>query len=360
MNIAIQQVICVLFCGLFFATSVNANTFATIDRSQLTDVSLNSDANFDLASQKEILTFAHLLDKSERLSVDDFALKLSLSQERINMQSIKQASDKFWQLLMANYQLAANQTMSLNDFRDLARNYAPDTVRENFHQVYLYEQLRLAALFPKVSSEIARFSQNEVDGQDFKDKTFLFTFDDGPSQINGNTDKLRAILNQRHVSAIFFVLGEKFSERLGKSSPTALNTLYQNQCVASHGWSHKSHANWKDWQKSVLDTQQLLQDNIKPFYSPLFRPPYGQRKADSGAFFNQHNINVTLWNIDSQDWSSSMTGKQAGDRVITLMLLWRKGIILFHDIHTKAQIAVPSILDSTEQTNINWLNCKML
>lgn len=360
MHSIMQKISGLFLCSLFFVTSVDANTFATIDRSQLTDVSLSSDTDFDLASQKELLTFAHLLLKSEQLSIDDFASKLSLSTQRINMQSIKQVTDKFWQLLLSNYQLASQQTLTLNEFRNHVGNYTPDSIREQFHQTYLYEQLRLAALFPKVSSEIAVFSDDEIQGQQLADKTFIFTFDDGPSQVNSNTDKLLAVLEQHNTSAVFFVLGEKFSDRLKKSSADQLKRLYQNQCVASHGWTHKSHASWNDWQKSILDTQTLLQKDVGEYYAPLFRPPYGQRKADSDEFFNQQQIKVMLWNIDSQDWSSSITSQQAGDRVLTLMLLWRKGIILFHDIHAKAQIAVPTILDSTKQANIDWLNCREL
>jgi hypothetical protein len=43
---------------------------------------------------------------------------------------------------------------------------------------------------------------------------------------------------------------------------------------------------------------------------------------------------------------------------MTLMLLWRRGVILFHDIHPKALVAVPWLLDHTRQTGVVWQDCR--
>jgi hypothetical protein len=37
------------------------------------------------------------------------------------------------------------------------------------------------------------------------------------------------------------------------------------------------------------------------------------------------------------------------------MLLWRKGIILFHDVHPKAEIAVPAINEYFKDCPVKWL-----
>lgn len=47
----------------------------------------------------------------------------------------------------------------------------------------------------------------------------------------------------------------------------------------------------------------------------------------SGQVFER----IVLWNIDSQDMSPGLSIQQVADRVTTLMLLWRKGIIRWHD-----------------------------
>ena len=76
----------------------------------------------------------------------------------------------------------------------------------------------------------------------------------------------------------------------------------------------------------------------------LFRPPYGQRNAELLQALERGGLKNILWNIDSQDWHASTTGTKAAGRVLSLMLLWRHGTILFHDIHPKAPQALPAHL----------------
>jgi peptidoglycan/xylan/chitin deacetylase (PgdA/CDA1 family) len=93
-------------------------------------------------------------------------------------------------------------------------------------------------------------------------------------------------------------------------------------------------------------------------YRPWFRPPYGQRRSDSASFFREHGLTVALWNIDSQDWNPTVRADEAANRVLTLMLLWRRGVILFHDMHPKANTAVPWLLGQTRQSGIVWDDCR--
>jgi hypothetical protein len=92
-------------------------------------------------------------------------------------------------------------------------------------------------------------------------------------------------------------------------------------------------------------------------YVPLFRPPYGQRQVDSQVFFASQGLQVALWQIDSQDWNSKVSAEAAGQRVLTLMLLWRRGVLLFHDIHGKARVALPWVLRASRGVPVNWMNC---
>jgi peptidoglycan/xylan/chitin deacetylase (PgdA/CDA1 family) len=90
---------------------------------------------------------------------------------------------------------------------------------------------------------------------------------------------------------------------------------------------------------------------------PLFRPPYGERRADSGEFFANQRLRVVLWNIDSQDWRDTVLADDAASRVMTLMLLWRHGIVLFHDVYPKAQTAVPQLAAWAARVGVHWLDC---
>jgi peptidoglycan-N-acetylglucosamine deacetylase len=154
------------------------------------------------------------------------------------------------------------------------------------------------------------------------------------------------------------VLGERLQARLQVEPQAQLLTRYQGQCLALHGWTHVSHQKSKNWQKSILDTQQLVQQVFATQYRPWFRPPYGQRRSDSAAFFREHALTVALWNIDSQDWNATLRANEAANRVLTLMLLWRRGVILFHDVSPKANTAVPWLLAQTRQAGVVWEDCR--
>lgn len=356
------------------ALAAGPAVFATLDRT-LWPEPLHSQAAFDTASRAEILIFAQALQASE--GFDEAGWKARLGLKSANLQSLVEVRERFWQRLLENYRLARQSCVPTSDFcpqaedittlREQARQLvvAPNSAyfawaeaSQRFHSGYLNEQMRLAALFPRISSEIALFSSQERNGDELADMQFLLTFDDGPTASGGSSDTLAAWLRQQGINGTFYVLGSNLQQRLQKTSSAGLSQLYAGQCVASHGWEHKSHATWGDWQGSVSRTRELLQRELPQQYVPLFRPPYGQRLSDSQGFFANEGLQVALWQIDSQDWSSKLSTDAAGQRVLTLMLLWRRGVLLFHDIHGKARVALPWVLQATQGVPVNWLDCR--
>lgn len=347
------RILCLLVGLLAGAVqAAGPQTMATVDRASWPQP-LDNPAAFDTASRAEILMFAKALLASE--SSDEAALKQQLGVKQLNLESLQAVRQRFWARLLQNYQLAqlgCSQGAALcPPVTDLAtlRQQATQLLIEPqfaawaqssaaFHRSYLNEQLRLAALFPNVSSEIALFSDLERNGDELADRQFLLSFDDGPSASNGNSDRLLAALAEQKLTGIFYVLGASLQARLQKTSAAALQGLYAGQCVGLHGWQHKSHSQWREWQDSVIRSNALVRRSLPDSYVAWFRPPYGQRLADSGEFFRPQGLQVGLWNIDSQDWSSKVSADAAGQRVLTLMLLWRRGVILFHDIHSKAPV----------------------
>jgi len=221
-------------------------------------------------------------------------------------------------------------------------------------------------LFPNVSSEIDTFNANEWNGDNFTDRQFLLSFDDGPSKVQGDTDNVLTMLSANNKNAVFFVLGENLQNRLTKTDTNTLATLYKNQCIASHGWAHQSHAKWANWQDSIKRTQTLLTNSLPKqntattgSFSHLFRPPYGQRKADSRTFFQQQGLQVALWNLDSQDWHKQVNSNDVLNRMLTLMLIKRHGVLLFHDIHPKANAALPMLFNEVGNA-VEWKDCHSL
>lgn len=340
--------------------------------------SVNTPNAFDKASRASVLVY--ILALRDMRKVSDADLRASLKVKNLNRASVDKWLKKEIKLSFQNYQQASASCVagdwtcvgvvaSVEDLLSKAEMWSRNIPRSlsawrdnlnRFSYAYVAEQARLAALFPTVSSEIDRFSDNEWNGDDFVDRQFLLTFDDGPSDVQGKTDATVSMLNTNGRNAIFFLLGDNFQNRLHKTNATALAQLYQNQCVASHGWKHQSHAKWSQWQDSVKRTQSLLNSTLaREMVLPLFRPPYGQRKADSGAFFRSWSLQVALWNLDSQDWNTKVNAEDIVNRMITLMLIKRHGVLLFHDIHLKAKTVLPAMFVELG-TAIEWVDCHRL
>lgn len=363
-----------LFIYAYPLFAAGPETIAFSERS-LWPEPINSTLAFDRASRAEILVFAEVL--SDITQQNDVALQTQLHIKRVNLASVEHIRDKLTARLLKNWQTASASCLS-NDMFCQQINTVPEMIAAGkelsgnlpesyhswylnarlFHKNYANELIRLAALFPAVSSEIDTFSTLEHDGFELPDRQFLLTFDDGPTHQKGSTDALLSLLAQNNIHASFYMLGERLQARLKQNDPTNLAEIFQGQCTALHGWEHQSHAKWANWQKSVIDTRDLVKATFPQQYRPWFRPPYGQRKPDSADFFKKNDLQVALWNIDSQDWNSHVTGNDAAQRVFTLMLLWRHGVILFHDVHSKALTAVPWLLEHSLDTGISWKDCQ--
>ncbi|WP_375139706.1 polysaccharide deacetylase family protein [Pseudomonas japonica] len=347
---------------------------ALMDRSQWPEA-LSTPALFDVASRAQILSFSRELLASEAL--DETALADRLGLHQINMAAINTLREQWWQRLWANFDHAqqscaedASFCYAVDNLDDLKAQAGQFKVESDsfyapwaepgraFSRTYLDEQLHMAALLPEISSEVVKFSKAEHNGDELEDRVFLLSFDGGPGPAEGNTDWIADFLRRQKMNATFFVLGNSVQLRRQSAPPEELEALYRDQCVGVEGWQYRSHSQWLDWQDSVLRSVALVQSQLPESYVPQFRPPYGQRRPDSGEFFESQQLDVVLWDIDSQDSNTQLSAEDSGDRVLTLMLLWRKGIIVFHDAQLKARTAVPALLAATAQSGIAWEDCR--
>lgn len=369
-----------LFLALLFSVLALLPAFAggpkkiaKIDRS-LWPYLLNKPEEFDFASKAEMLVFTSALQSYEGLPEDTIRKRLGL--ERISVASIERWKRLTTTILLKNFAvlpaalphdfLPRQKMESWHDVVNASQEFQKKIPQElaawllnarEFYAYYLYEQLRLAALFPRTTSEILTLDDSEITGFEYNDKQFLLSFDDGPSAKNGTTDKLLTTLETNHMHAIFFVLGDMLSARLKTTTAEKIGALYKPMVIASHGGVHKPHPKYDHWQESLSTTKKLIDSVTEDQSNRLyFRPPYGQRNEKIVAFANQHGMRIMLWNIDSQDWNAKITAKEVADRVITLMLLWRRGIILFHDTHPKANEALPSIWKNLAKCDIRWVD----
>lgn len=346
---------------------------ASLDRS-LWPEQLDSPALFDVASRAEILSFAQVLHESELM--DDATLAARLGLRQINLQKVRAVRARMWQRLWQGYQQAQRSceqdasfcylVESMADLRTKAATFAADVgtfytgwiePSHQFHVRYLDEQLRKAALLPHTSSEVERLSNRERNGDELNDRMFLLTFVGGPGPEGSTTDTLAHYLRKQKLQGTFFVLGNRLQQRRDAGAVGALGRLYKGQCVGIQGWEYRSHAQWNGWQDSLKRSQARVQADLPEQYVPLFRPPYGQRRADGEAFMARQQLRVSLWDIDAQD-DGPLTAEASAQRVVTLMLLWRKGVVQFHDSLPKAQPAVEWLLRNTAQSGIGWEDCR--
>jgi peptidoglycan/xylan/chitin deacetylase (PgdA/CDA1 family) len=327
---------------------------------------LTSAAAFDRASRAEILSFTAALAETQALEGPALAAAVGIAGSRVNAESVARWRGEVGRRLEDAFRSAAASCAPREPFcaADALGPTLPDAYRgwredaREFHRVYALELLRLAALFPAPTSEILTFSPRERTGDELGDRQFVLTFDDGPTETGGTTDATLAALRRAGVSGVFFLLGEALERRVARDGAAPLQQAYAGMCVGSHGWRHDSHQRLPEWQRSVAETAALAQATFGPLYRPLFRPPFGQRRADGDDFFAARGLTLVLWNLDSQDWNPDISAEAVGARVLSLMLLWRRGVILMHDVHAKAAEVVPGLVTQGRAAGVAWLDCR--
>jgi peptidoglycan/xylan/chitin deacetylase (PgdA/CDA1 family) len=317
-------------------------------------------AQFDLASRAEVLAFAIALEES----VEVPELKIS-----------RPGSTEAWRrsrevLLLENFRRAMGTCskqgvlcpdQSPRTFAELTA-YArsglaglPDSFTAwraesaMFHHHYVRELLRLVMVSSRTSNEISPVAEGESFGDELPDRSFLLTFDDGPTARGGETERVVTLMREHSLHALFFVVGNSVRTR------GSIEGVYGDQCVGSHGDVHESLVTSVRAARDLPTWNQTLRGLEAPGeHLRWMRPPYGQRTAKQVEQLREDGVRVMLWNIDSQDWQAPSDSALVSGRVLTLMLLWRHGVVLFHDVHPAARKALPALLDVG---GVTWLDC---
>ncbi|MCA4965521.1 polysaccharide deacetylase family protein [Pseudomonas sp. Y24-6] len=363
-----------LACLLSLGATAAPGEVATLERSTWPE-QLGNPTLFDVASRAEILMFARVLLASE--SMDDASLTQRLGLRTINSDAVHQLRERLWQRLLTNYNFAqqscdqdASFCFLVEDMATLREQAAKFQVSDDsyyikwaepsrlFHAQYLDELLRKAALFPQTTSEVDRFGDYERNGESMHDRLFLLTFDSAANAVPDNTAWVTEYLRKANISGTFFVLGKDIQARLAERSVSSLQATYSQQCIGVQGWEFRSHSHWQDWQDSVRRSADLVKSKLPENYVPLFRPPDGQRRADAAAFFKAQGLQVALWDIDAQDGAGKLKANQAAQRVLTLMLLWRHGVINFNVKQDAVKTALPWLITQTAASGIGWDDCQ--
>jgi peptidoglycan/xylan/chitin deacetylase (PgdA/CDA1 family)/uncharacterized caspase-like protein len=194
----------------------------------------------------------------------------------------------------------------------------------------------------------------EVFGTELPPKTVVLTFDDGPHARH--TDRILAILKQYKVaSAVFFEVGKNLgsiqadgSIRLGKGAAASKRMVEAGHIAANHSFSHAvlTKLDEKGYTSEIEDTSRLLQEvSAKP--PSMFRAPYGERNNAIIDLVMLDQMKSVMWNVDSLDWADPVPASIA-NRVLEVLRKEGRGIILFHDIHSRTVEALPLLLETLQ------------
>lgn len=359
---------------LSFGAVAAPGDIATLDRSTWPE-KLDNPTLFDVASRAEVLMFARGLLGSE--AQDEAALAQRLGLRTVNLEAINSLRERLWQRLLTSYNYAqqscdqdASFCFLVEDLPTLREQAAKFVVSEEsyytkwaepsriFHLQYLDELMRKAALSPQTTSEVDHFGDYERNGDDMHDRLFLLSFDSAANLQPDNTDWIADYLRKSSLSGTFFLLGKDVQARLADRSVNNLQAEFSKLCVGVQGWEFRSHSHWQDWQDSVRRSSDLVKSKLPENYVPLFRPPEGQRRSDAGSFLRNQGLQVALWDIDAQDGAGKLKGNPSAQRVLTLMLLWRHGVINFNMKQDAVKTALPWLITQTAQSGIGWEDCQ--
>ncbi len=135
-----------------------------------------------------------------------------------------------------------------------------------------------------------------------KQKLVALTFDDGPSEANGDTDAVLAVLEQYNAKATFFMLGSRAEQNPDVAKRVA-NAGHQ---VASHSYSHDAEhflnsGNADDVREQVEKARTAIESAVG--YAPSYiRPPGGNIDVKGIEAAGTLADGYIGWTVDPHDY----------------------------------------------------------
>jgi peptidoglycan/xylan/chitin deacetylase (PgdA/CDA1 family)/tetratricopeptide (TPR) repeat protein len=198
----------------------------------------------------------------------------------------------------------------------------------------------------------------EISWAELPPRTVVLTFDDGPHARH--TDRIREILIQHDVPAVFFHVGQNLGQisndavKLGRASQAAKRLSDAGMALGNHSFTHPVLTELDDAGRTleIGSTNRLLEGlGIRP--PRLFRPPYGAFNPEVARAAQSAGLKTLMWNIDSKDWADPVPASIVR-RVLSLTDEQGRGVILFHDIQHKTVEALPYVLEGLKEAGYRF------
>ena len=138
------------------------------------------------------------------------------------------------------------------------------------------------------------------------EKVVFLTFDDGPSTY---TTELLAILEEHHVPAIFFILGESI-EVIPDSHELIKLMVNKGHHLGLHSMSHNKNRLYyrpdspQIFVQEMLELKKLIFDITDGYETSLCRAPHGNSYLRNSHWqaVEEAGLYCLGWNVDSRDW----------------------------------------------------------
>lgn len=175
------------------------------------------------------------------------------------------------------------------------------------------------------------------------------TFDDGPNPLY--TPKILDILKRYHISATFFVLGN----RIPKNEKLLIRMQNEGYEIANHSYIHPRFSRLPIFRYTTeVWRTALMIWSVTNVYPTFFRFPYGDEDRRIGYF---HRGPIIGWNVDAYDW------KEKNPKKLTKNIVRQTqsgSIILLHDIRENTLNALPTIIENLEAEGYTFVPLRAL
>jgi peptidoglycan-N-acetylglucosamine deacetylase len=184
-------------------------------------------------------------------------------------------------------------------------------------------------------------------------KKITLTFDNGPTP--GVTDQVLDVLAQRHISAIFFVVGEKM--RPAEGHRLVARAVREGHRIGNHSFSHGlplGELSAAETIREISSTQKLLDEFAD--IDRYFRP-WGTEGALERRCLNQTAVDYlmagkhtcVLWNSIPRDWADPSGWVS---RALADTREHQHTVVVLHDLATGALEHLPGFLDELEYAGL--------
>jgi peptidoglycan-N-acetylglucosamine deacetylase len=205
------------------------------------------------------------------------------------------------------------------------------------------------------------FSRIEaLKGSDLPKGTLSLTFDDGPAL---RTLELSRYLHQEHISATFFVIGNKI-----RGHEAQLSEIKKSgHLIGNHTWSHPdlNHGLFCVWNSNAQEIGKTDQ-RLRSFVDSdrlLFRPPFGRWNHCLMDTLRQttleHYVGPVVWDIDGRDWECerrpNSSAAQCGQQYLEIIQKKGSGVVLMHDALSQTTDLVKWLIPRLKQRGYTFV-----